>query len=89
MKTTIRYIGTRKQRFATAFNDAVDYNPKAVTLLLSLFQSLWTSSKTLHEKRESIRHIHMYGEIVGIQGCPVRAIMRYAILPNSKLHNDA
>lgn len=79
MSYTVRYSGTRNAKFLKATQDALDYNARGVYLLCGEFPTMWKTSNTLVEKKQTIRHFHLWASFAGIHGFPVRALMRRAL----------
>lgn len=79
MSYTVRYSGTRNAKFLKATQDALDYNARGVYLLCGEFPIMWETATTLEEKKQAIRHFHLCAAFAGIQGFPVRALMRRAL----------
>lgn len=79
MSYTIRYTGTRHERQLKAAQDAHEFNEKGVKLLLAEFPTMWASATGLLKRKQAVNRFHLYAEFAGLQGAPVRALMRKAL----------
>jgi hypothetical protein len=81
MSYEIKYTGSRKEMLDKAYKDACDYvgGEKVLEKSFEIIREDWESSIGFKEKKKCIRSAAFGLSFAGIQGFPVKAIMKVAL----------